>query len=262
MELGSTPTNKTPDSICEAMDVMMDTKAPVITLSNYSETTPSKPYNIPAATIDITGTIIDVSPSIISCKNVTNSGETVTYNYEGENVGKITDFSITSNLVGNKTNNIQIFGTDSKGNVSDIIDIYIYRIYSGSININNGSTFFLYDKSGSGYVNMSAQGSKTNDIFYWSGNYVYARYDCNVSVSASSKWNKHYDSSGTAYLAVHRNGTQVAGGSRWVGGDGVSVSCSASNISMKAGQWLGLYYATSETLQGKSGSLTVSGTLV
>ena len=261
VELGSTPTDKTPDSICNALDAMMDTKAPVITLDNYSETTSSNPYKHTAGTIDITGTIIDVSSSIISAKNVTNSGETVTYNYEDENVGKITSFSITVNLANNKTNNIQISATDSKGNVSDTIDIYIYRIYTGSINVNNGSTFFLYGSSSSGYVSFSSQGSKVNDLFYWSGSYVYARYDCVVSVYGSSSWNKHYKTSGTGYLCVHKNGSQVAGGSGWVGGDGVGISCSGSNISMKAGDWLALYYAADAALQGQSGSLTVSGTL-
>ena len=263
MELGSTPVDKTPDAICNALDTMMDTKAPVITLDNYSETTSSKPYKHTFGTIDITGTIVDVSSSIISVKNITNNGETVTYNYEDENIGKITNFSVSIELVKNKTNNIQIFATDSKGNISNTINIYIYRIYSGSISVNNGSEFFLYGSGGSGYVNFSAQGSKTNDIFYWSGNKVYARYDCKVSVSGSSSWNKHYNSSGTAYLCVHKNGSQVAGGSGWVGGDGVGISCSQSNISMKAGQYLQLYYATDgNKLQGQSGSLTVSGTLV
>ncbi len=165
VELGSTPTDKTPDSICNALDTMMDIKAPVITLDNYSGTTSSKPYKHTAGTIDITGTIIDSSSSIISVKNVTNSGKTVNYNYDGNNIGKIANFSVSVDLVNNKTNNIQIFATDSKGNVSNTINIYIYRVYSGSLSVNNGSEFFLYG-IGSGYVNFSAQGSKTNDIFY------------------------------------------------------------------------------------------------
>lgn len=267
MELGSTPTDKTPDNICEAMDelgTINDTTAPTLTLTSPTGTTSTKPEKA-ISILSIKGIIMDQSRTTIIADVYSSDGKTLInsyfYYYKGSSIGFITSFVLDVPLEEkDKTYQIKLYATDNKGNKSKTTyTIYTINKYALRMQCTNGTGSFLYGKSGSGFVNIATISDSEGDLFSQDKNNksIICNRNCNdVTIKATTKWNKHYDHTGTAYCKIYKNGEEIASANENVKSDAVTIEC-ITTISLLAGDYIQLYYTTSATLQGYNGILSL-----